>query len=377
LTIALTLRSRHPDRSVLLLEKEDDVGEHASGRNSGVLHSGFYYSADSMKARFCLAGNRAWKKWCLKYGVPLLRCGKLVVARSETEHAGLDKLLARATRNGVDLIDISEAECRKIEPRARTAGRALFSPRTASINPKEVVDSVRRVAVQRGVDIRTGVTWLGPGRTSAGPVDAGFVINAAGLQADRVARHYGFSEHYRILPFKGLYLHGSEAAGALRCHIYPVPDMAFPFLGVHFTVTVDGHLKIGPTALPALWRENYGGLSRFSGRELVEVLSCEARMFVRDPGFRRLAAREVGKSFRRRLVARASGLLEGVDAAHYRTWGRPGIRAQLVDRRTNALVTDFVVQGDARSLHVLNAVSPAFTCALPFAKHVVKTFVPS
>ncbi len=241
LCAALELARRLPDQHIAVLEKEPGVAAHGSGRNSGVLHAGFYYGADSLKARFCIEGNRRWKAWCDERGIPVRRCGKLVVARTEAEHAGLDELLARGARNGCELQAITEAEAVEIEPRVRTAGRALFSPTTASVDPAAVTRSVADACREAGVRVHLGVKYVGREgdrvRTSAGDTSPGFVLNTAGLYADVVARDHGFGEHSRILPFKGLYLVGDERAGPLRTHIYPVPDLHMPFLGVHFTVT--------------------------------------------------------------------------------------------------------------------------------------------
>jgi L-2-hydroxyglutarate oxidase len=208
--------------------------------------------------------------------------------------------------------------------------------------------------------------------TGDGAIDAAFIINCAGLYADRVARDFGFCQRYTILPFKGLYLYSDEPAGALRTHIYPVPDLKFPFLGVHFTVTVDGHAKIGPTAIPAFWREHYTGFERFDLGELIEVASREAGLMLSAGfDFRGLALQEMKKFSPSYLVGQAAQLLDGVQHEDYTRWGRPGIRAQLLDLERRTLVMDFVIEGDRQSLHVLNAVSPAWTCSLPFAAHVV------
>jgi L-2-hydroxyglutarate oxidase len=374
LTLALELRARHPDTRIVVLEKEAEAGQHASGRNSGVLHAGFYYSADSLKARFTRDGNQRLGAWCEAHGIAVRRCGKLVVARSAGEHGRLDMLFERAERNGVPMERLSEAEATRIEPRVKTCERALFSPTTASVDPKQVMAALARQAAADGIELVTRARWLGHDgrrvRTSVGEIEAGFLVNAAGLQADRVARAYGFAQHYRILPFKGLYLHGNARAGALRTHVYPVPDLDMPFLGVHFTVAVDGHLHIGPTALPALWLENYGGLGRFSLGEMLGIGLRELRLMLTDASFRRLGFRELRKISRRHLVRHAAELCQGVELEHFDHWGEPGIRAQLLDRRTNELVMDFCTEGDEQSLHVLNAVSPAFTCALPFASHL-------
>jgi len=210
-------------------------------------------------------------------------------------------------------------------------------------------------------------------RTSVGTFDAGYVVNAAGLYADRVARDFGFSERYRILPFRGRYLVASPGGLSVRTHVYPVPALANPFLGVHVTRSVDGSVKIGPTATPALWREHYSGWRNFKLGECLAIATRELGMLVRDDfGFRRLALAELRAYGRRALVRRAAALVDGVRPARFRHWGSPGIRAQLFDVRERRLEMDFRYEGDDRSFHVLNAVSPAFTCALSLAEHLVQ-----
>jgi len=207
--------------------------------------------------------------------------------------------------------------------------------------------------------------------TSAGPVSVGYVVNAAGLQADRVARDFGFSRRYQILPFKGLYLYSDEPPGALRTNVYPVPNLANPFLGVHFTVTADGHAKIGPTAIPCLWREQYGWFTNFRADEAAQVASASLNLLLRAGfDFRGLAREEIRKYDRRYLIAQAAELVDGMRPDQWTRWGRPGIRAQLLDVEQRTLVMDFRTEGDDASYHVLNAVSPGWTCSFPFAEYV-------
>jgi L-2-hydroxyglutarate oxidase LhgO len=197
------------------------------------------------------------------------------------------------------------------------------------------------------------------------------LINVAGLYADKIGRDFGFSRDHRILPFKGLYLYSDEPPGALKTHIYPVPDLANPFLGVHFTVTTDGKTKLGPTAIPAFWREQYEGWGNFNLNEFSEIIRRQAGLFLTSNfDFKALAIRELQKYSKPKLVSLASTLAEGVDIKHYRRWGPPGIRAQLLNIRTKMLEMDFFMEGDGQSMHILNAVSPGFTCALPFADYV-------
>ena len=376
ISIARELKSRYPDSSVCILEKESKCGLHASGRNSGVLHAGFYYTADSFKARFTREGNQRLTEYCDAKNIKLNKCGKLVVAQNESELPWLDELMNRASKNSVPLESVTEEEGRAIEPRVKIYQKALFSPTTSSVNPKELVESLLSDAIREGVQIKSNSRYLGRAgkrsiQTSDGAYEAKYLINVAGLYADKIGRDFGFSRDHRILPFKGLYLYSDEPPGALKTHIYPVPDLANPFLGVHFTVTTDGKTKLGPTAIPAFWREQYEGWGNFNLNEFSEIIRRQAGLFLTSNfDFKALAIRELQKYSKPKLVSLASTLAEGVDIKHYRRWGPPGIRAQLLNIRTKTLEMDFVLEGDDQSMHILNAVSPGFTCALPFADYV-------
>jgi L-2-hydroxyglutarate oxidase LhgO len=235
---------------------------------------------------------------------------------------------------------------------------------------------MREDAEKEGIQICSGVQYLRRDgdsiQTSARTFRSDFLVNCSGLHADQVASDFGFSKEYRILPFKGLYLYSNEATGAFKTNIYPVPDLRNPFLGVHFTITVDGHAKIGPTAIPAFWREQYGGLDRFSLAEFAEIAWRDAGLFLfAGFDFRRLAIEEIRKYSRPHLVELAGEIASDVRPENYVKWGKPGIRAQLMHLKSRKLEMDFVVEGDSNSFHVLNAVSPAWTCSLPFAEYVV------
>lgn len=376
LSVARELKKRYPDADCALIEKEADFGFHSSGRNSGVLHAGFYYSADSLKAKFCKIGNQLLKEYCKEKKIPVHNCGKLIVAKNESQLAGLDELLKRSKVNGVELHLISRKEAEEIEPRVITFEKALFSPTTASVSPKQVIHSLKEDAKNEGIDLFRSTQYLGKTKggilTSSGPIQANFIINAAGLYADKIAFDFGHSKKYRILPFKGLYLYSNEPAGAIRTNIYPVPDLNYPFLGVHFTLTDTGQIKIGPTAIPALWREQYEGLSRFKGSEFVDIAKRQTKLlFSSTFDFKRLAYEEMQKYMGSKMVSLAAELIKGVKQSQYRTWGKPGIRAQLINIETNKLVSDFVLEGDLHSLHILNAVSPGFTSAFAFSQFVV------
>jgi L-2-hydroxyglutarate oxidase LhgO len=376
INMALNIKRRNPDASICVVDKEPELGLHGSGRNSGVLHAGFYYTANSLKARFTRDGNKALKEYIREKNIPLNECGKLVVAKDESELAGLDELHKRGQVNGVELHKISEAEAREIEPRVKTCRQALWSPNTATANPGPVLQAFRQDATELGIAVHCSEPFVKCSgnrvQTRSMEFDAGYVINAAGLYADRVAHKFGFGEDYAILPFKGLYLKSNEPAGSFKTNIYPVPNLQNPFLGVHVTVTVDGHHKIGPTAIPAFWREQYKGLDGFNLPELFETVGLGSHLMLKaDFDFRRLAREELKKYNRAHLVDLSQSLATGLEHSTLKKWGPSGIRAQLLHLKKKSLEMDFVFEGDDKSFHVLNAVSPGWTCSLPFTDYMV------
>jgi len=382
LSIARDLRNRFPDATIAILEKEPDVAYHSSGRNSGVLHAGFYYTADSLKARFTRDGNRLMREYCYANGLKINETHKVVVAKDESELSALYELEKRGIANGVEVRIIDEKELAAIDPNVKTFEHALWSPATATVDPVEVNQTIKNELKEKGV-----LFFFGDGyrkrldgnkiqSTNGEVFHAGKLINAAGLYADRVAKDFGFSKKYTIIPFKGIYLKYTGMNNPVRTNVYPVPNLKNPFLGVHFTVTVDGHVKIGPTSVPAFWRENYRGLHRFMPGEMAGILAQEAKLFLKNSlGFRSLAIDEVKKYNRKYFSSLAASMVWELDVKGFTDWGIPGIRAQLLNVSTDELVMDFVIEGDSDSVHVLNAVSPAFTCSFPFAKYVVDRYV--
>lgn len=371
--------------SVVVYDKETALAAHASGRNSGVLHAGFYYAPDSLKARLTRQGNALLRAFCVENGVAIRETGKVVVTTSAEQLPSLLELHARGQANGVDISLIDERELAELEPLARTHEQALWSPNTAVADPVAVVEALATRVRSRGGRIEMGaeVTGAGPGwvmSARSGRVATGHIINAAGLHADRVAHWFNMGTDYRMLPFKGLYWYGSWAPGRLQRHVYPVPDPRNPFLGVHLTVTVDGRAKIGPTAIPALWREDYAvpgsWTDGFNASDAWEIARTYPR-FLRSPhhDVPGLIRTEVPKYSRKHLIAQAAALVPSVDERDFTQRGRPGVRAQLLHVPTGRLEMDFVVQGDAHSTHMLNAVSPAWTSALAVADHVVSGIV--
>ncbi len=374
-SIAKELAGRHPDLDITLVEKEDTVACHASGRNSGVLHAGFYYSPDSLKAKFTVEGNKLLTDYCLKHHLTLNRCGKVVVAKDEKELEGICELKRRGDKNGVELEMVDEKKLEVLEPNARTFDKALYSPTTSVVNPAEVVEHIAqnlkgnvKILLKEKFIKRVDLSTMS---TNTQKIKFKHLINAAGLYADKIAHQFGIGQKYTLIPFKGLYLEYKDST-LIRKHIYPVPNLKNPFLGVHFTITATGKVKIGPTAIPAFWRENYHGLSNFSLNEFFEVLFHETKLFVTNAfNFRSLAFEEMKKYHRNFFIQQAVHLVKKIDTTKFGDYLKPGIRAQLLDTETMKLVMDFVVEQGENSTHILNAVSPAFTSAFSFSRFIV------
>ena len=364
MTIAHELTRQNKDIKIAILEKEDDVAKHASGRNSGVLHAGFYYSANSLKAKFTVDGNKLMKEYCALNDIPVKPTQKIVVAKDEKELEGIYELQKRAEANGVETQIISEDEVAKIDSNIKTYKKALFSPNTASVDPKEVCYKLRDSLKANGVEFFFNTSFKDC------RFDYKYLINCAGAYADKIAQQFGLAHNYTLLPFKGIYLKYLTNKTDIKINIYPVPNLSNPFLGVHYTITSDGSIKIGPTAIPAFWRENYEGFNNFSLKEMIEILYYEAKLFILNSfNFRNLAIEEMKNYSSKVFIQKAKDMVKNIGDDF-----KPipaGIRAQLLNTITNELVQDFVVEHGKNSTHILNAVSPAFTCSFAFAKYVV------
>ncbi len=380
LNVARTLHAQHPSASIIVIDKESDVAQHASGRNSGVLHAGFYYSPNSLKAQFCRDGNTAMRAFVRENKLRINDCGKVVVARNEMELPELERLYERGKENGVKLQLVDEKELVEIEPNAKTTGKAIYSPTTAIIDPIEVCQTMRKELQSQGIQVLTNTPYehrIGGNTIVAGgkTFEAGRIINCAGLYADRIAKDFGFCEQYSIVPFKGVYREYTGADKPISKCVYGVPNPHNPFLGVHYSVTVDGRVKIGPTAIPIPGRENYHGMEGVNIHDALQIMKCDAVMFATDPDFRSHAFREIRKYYGPYMISQAAQMVKHLDKDKFTSWGRPGIRAQLMDDQSYKLLHDFKVEGDNESTHVLNAVSPAFTSSIPFAKYIVENYI--
>jgi L-2-hydroxyglutarate oxidase len=377
LAVARELSRRDPGRSIVLLEKEEEVGRHQSTHNSGVLHAGLYYQPGSLKARLAVSGVRMMTEFCRHHGVAHEICGKVVVATSADELPSLERLWDRGQRNGLrGLRRLNSDELREIEPHAAGVA-AVQVPEEGIVDYSGVCAALRRELEAAGVDVRTGAKVISIRATAdgwavgteAGEWEADFLINCAGLFSDRVAELAGIARTVRIVPFRGEYfLLRPEAQRLVRHLIYPVPDARFPFLGVHFTRMIGGGVEAGPNAVLALAREGYSW-SDVSPRDLADALTFPGlwRFMVRYPA---LCSHEIVRSLSRALAVKSlQRLVPEVTAADL-TPGGAGVRAQAM-HVDGTLIQDFWLEQRPRALHVLNAPSPAATASLAIARELV------
>lgn len=384
LTIARELASRYPGKTIAIVEKEPVIGLHSSGRNSGVLHSGIYYPANSLKAMVCSGGARMMAAYCEEAGLPINRIGKVIVPTREEDDPQIDLLLERGAANGVVAELIDRQQLADLEPEAFTAsGRALWLPNTSVIDPKAVLNHLSAELKAKGVTFYYGEKaeridaakrTMELGSVS---LDYGYLINSAGLHADRLAKRFGVGNDYTFLPFKGMYYKLSPESGLqIRHLIYPVPDLRVPFLGVHYTTAIDGQVYLGPTAVPALGRENYSGLDGVNLADASAILYRLAWQYAANKqGFRLLTRIEGRRLFKKYFAEAARALTPRLRDEHLLPCGKVGIRPQLVDLKKNELVTDFIVENGTHSTHILNAISPAYTGSFAFAEHVVNHYI--
>ena len=373
LATARELQARRPGARLAVLDKEPVVGTHQTRHSSGVVHRGVYYEPGSLKARLCVEGAARLLAYCDERGVPVLSCGKVVVATDDSERPRLEELHRRALANGVPRVELIGAErLHELEPHAAGV-QALHSPETAVVDFARVAEALAQDVREAGGEVLLGREVTGLHRrgavttieTTLGDLDAARVVVCAGVFADRVAALGGAPGEPRIVPFRGDYLVlRPERRGLVRGLVYPVPDPAFPFLGIHTTVRPDGEVWLGPNAVLALAREGYRRRD-VSPRDLLETL--------RSPGFRRLVRRHWrmggGEMIRdlsvRLFVASARKLLPSLEVVDVLP-GPSGIRAQaLAD--DGSLLDDFVFHEAEGVVHVRNAPSPGATSSLAIA----------
>jgi L-2-hydroxyglutarate oxidase LhgO len=379
LAVARRLAQRRPDAQITVVDKEDDVAVHQTGRNSGVVHAGLYYPPGSLKAELCTRGRVLLQEFCAEHGLAYDECGKLVIARDDAEVPALREIERRATANGVPGVRrLDGAALREVEPEAVGAA-ALHSPRTAIVDFRAVARAMAEELRQKGHAVRLGFEVTGVRRQVGGGVvvcsdEEAFAVDrlvvCAGLQTDRVSRLAGDEEGPVIVPFRGEYYRLVPGRSHLvRGLIYPVPDPRFPFLGVHFTRRVGGGVDVGPNAVLALAREGYRWGDVRLG-ELWETLTWPGLRPVARRYWRTGLAEMRGSLSRRRFLAAAREFVPALGDDDVEK-APAGVRAQAVDR-DGTLLDDFRIHRIGPVVTVRNAPSPAATSSLAIGEHVAE-----
>jgi L-2-hydroxyglutarate oxidase len=372
-TISSTLR-------VLVLEKEAEVGLHASGRNSGVLHAGFYYSPESLKAQFCRDGNAEMRNLAQKHKVLVKQVGKVVVAQHQEDLSRMQVLFERGLANNVELELHDAIKLKDYEPLAVTYKNFLWSPTTAVVDKAGILEAL--ISELKELDVEflysqsIGSIQDNQLLTEDYKINYRHLVNASGSGAISIANDMGFGRNHKMIPFLGVYRGISINKLPLRRLVYPVPHPENPFLGTHFTITAEGLVKIGPTAQPVLFSEQYSFAKGWNLEELFKSPMAMSIYFRNNmANVSNLIYSEFPQMLEHNLVKKSSKLVPS--ANDVKNWERKpsGIRAQLLNLTTKKLEQDFVVEGDSKSSHMLNIVSPGWTSSIPFANWVCNRYV--
>lgn len=375
LSTAMILGRRQPGLSILLLEKEDDLALHQTGRNSGVIHSGIYYKPGSFKAKFAREGSRTMVGFCQEHGLKYDICGKVIVATEERELPLLEKLFQRGLENELQVTRLSAEEVREIEPHVACLS-GVKVPTTGIVNYRKVAAKYAELAKNQGAAIQFGVCVRSVRhsgqtlfiQTDQGEFQSRFVVNCAGLHSDRVAAAFGANPTAKIVPFRGEYYELiPDRHHLVKGLIYPVPNPAFPFLGVHFTRMIEGGVHAGPNAVLAFKREGYHK-SDFRLADFLDTMTYAgfwklARKHLRE-GFM-----EIRRSLSKALFVRSLQRLIPEIQSNDLVPSHAGVRAQAL-LPDGQLVDDFLIVKGPRSLHVCNAPSPAATASLQIGEAI-------
>ncbi|WP_172371694.1 L-2-hydroxyglutarate oxidase [Sporosarcina jiandibaonis] len=376
LSVGMTILERYPNAKVTILEKESELAAHQTGNNSGVIHSGIYYTPGSYKARFAKAGSEGMRKFCLENDVQHDICGKVIVATDKEELPRLENLLERGLQNGLDVTKLNREELLEKEPNV-SGVEAIFVRAAGIVNYKDVAEKIAEIIREKGGTIINGAEVVSieekPDEitieTKNKTFKSKFLVNCAGLQSDRIAKMAGYLIDMKIFPFRGEYFYlKEEKRNLVNNLIYPVPNPDFPFLGVHFTRMINGNVDVGPNAVPGFSREAYKKTS-FNLKDFGEMITY--------PGFWKLGLKyykegmeEVIRSFNKKLfVENARKLIPDITVDDLIP-APAGVRAQAL-KSDGSLVDDFFIVNGRNSVHVCNAPSPAATAALEIGKEVV------
>jgi len=367
---------------IAIVEKEASTGIHSSGRNSGVLHAGLYYPPDSIKAKICVKGKKRLEKWILDNRLNYNKCGKLIVAQDSHLDSQLEVIANRGIRNGANVQILNKQEFKAKLPLARSAsGRAVWTPDTAVVDPKQVISTLTKEVVTKGVDLYTGANnWnidIEKKRINLQKevsIKFGYLINCAGIHAKEIAKRYGIGQEFSVMPFKGLYWKiKPNSSTSIGANLYPVPDLEVPFLGVHFTPNSDNSsISIGPTATLAAGKESYQGFECLEPLQLANSLTILLKQYAFNEGnIRKYMHEQAFLWIKEKMMLEAKKLVPSLNIEDVEISSKVGIRSQLFNHKKNQLENDFIYRKTDSSLHVMNAISPAFTASFELADLII------
>jgi L-2-hydroxyglutarate oxidase LhgO len=380
LAVAKELRSRERDSSILILEKEESIGLHASGRNSGVLHSGIYYPEGSLKASICASGSALMSNYCEEKELPINRIGKIILPIRESDGIQLKLLHDRAIANNAVAEVIDSKHLDEIEPEAKSiTGNALFSPNTSVVDPVSILERLKKDLEEEKVcfmfksELKNVDSQKSIINVNNKQLHYKILVNVAGQHADKIAKIFNVGLQFVSIPFRGSYYKLSQRSSVHLKHlVYPVPDLDMPFLGIHSVTTINGETYFGPSAIPAFGREHYHGTS---GINLIDGLTSVRHLlnqYIKNSqGMRKYTHEEIGNFYKVGFIKTCQKMIPNLKAEDLEKSRKVGIRAQLFDVNKNKFEMDFVVKRKENTIHVLNAVSPAFTSAFSMSKLIL------
>ena len=383
LCIAYQLIKRGFSKNIAILEKEPSLGLHTSGRNSGVMHAGLYYKPNTLKADVCVSGAKRLINWITERNLPINRCGKIIVPTKPELDSQLDVLAERGRANGAVVEIIDSAQLKELEPEVKTASkRAIWSPNTAVIKPKEVISQLQKELEEMGVKFFFSEKILKANKKKKSVFtnknnnfNYNYFINCSGLESDKISHLFDIGKKYKIIPFRGSYWEIKNNSNLkLKTNIYPVPDLNVPFLGVHFTPSADKipKITIGPTATIAFGRENYNWQKNIEPISTLDnILTLTSQYVQNRGGFRKYVHEQAFLALPHLLIKSAKELVPKIKTEHIIISKKVGIRAQLFNKDSMQLENDFIILEENSSFHILNTISPAFTSSFSFADHII------
>jgi len=382
LSIAYQLIERNISNKVILIEKEKKVGMHSSGRNSGVIHAGLYYKPNSLRARVCVEGGQRLKKWINQNKLAINNCGKVIVPTNKELDSQLDILYERGKKNGADVYFLDNNKLRELVPDSYSiTNRALWSPNTSVVNPKEIIDTLKNELVKKGLKIYTyQKRWdINPKDniitlTDGTKIIYEYLFNSAGLWADKIAQKFNLGNEYILIPFKGNYWDVKASSNIkIKTNLYPVPDLNLPFLGVHFSPdSTNRQVTIGPTATLAYGRENYNNFDSLQIEDSIKNISLLINQYIKNKcRFRQYVHNQAFLSFQPFLLSEARKLVPNLNSNDIKISKKIGIRPQLFNKNENKIEDDFLYLNSKNSTHILNAISPAFTSSFALGDLII------